>query len=49
MSALLGALLKGQYRHDQQGVESECLFLINSVTENNTPHEGHITCTIAAA
>ena len=31
--------LKGQYRHDQQGMESECQFKINSVAKNNTPHD----------
>ena len=31
--------LKGQYRHDQQGIELECSCYIDSVTENNTPHD----------
>ena len=31
--------LKGQYRHDQQGMESECFLKINSVTESNTLHD----------
>ena len=35
---LIPPLLKGQYHHDQQGMESECEFWFNSVTENNTLH-----------
>ena len=31
--------LKGQYCHNQQGMELECYFKINSVTENNTPRD----------
>ena len=38
--------LKGQYPHDQQGMESECRFKINSVTENNTPHAKVIIITV---
>ena len=29
----MGVVLKGQYHHDQQGMELECLFEINSVTD----------------
>ena len=32
-------VLKGQYRHNQQGMESEYWFYINSVTDNSTPHD----------
>ena len=40
------SILKGQYRHDQQGMESECYLWNNWVTENNTPHD---KVTVAAA
>ena len=35
----LSPWLKGHYCHNQQGMEFECYFKINSVTENNTPHD----------
>ena len=40
--------LKRQYRHDQQGMESECQLKINSVTENNTLHDKVILSLLTA-